>query len=149
MNKKPASNEELQSRIEDLTAQLSAEKQRTSALRREYFRLEQDFKKALRHFDLLHNDTKALFNSLTWKVGSISAELFRRVLLRPRVPLVRDHIDMVVESYTLWRKPNRENRPDESHPVLAELLHGSESRSDHALLDYAEPGDRPYRLGGL
>lgn len=149
MSKKPASNEELQSRIEDLTAQLSAEKQRTSALRREYFRLEQDFKKALRHFDLLHNDTKALFNSLTWKVGSISAELFRRVLLRPRVPLVRDHIDMVVESYTLWRKPNRDNRPDDAHPVLAELLHGSELRSDHALLDYAEPGDRPYRLGAL
>lgn len=149
MNKKPASQEELQSRIEDLTAQLSAEKQRTSALRREYFRLEQDFKKALRHFDLLHNDTKALFNSLTWKVGSFSAELFRRVLFRPRVPLVRDHIDMVIESYTMWRKPTREIALNEEHPLLAELLHGTGPRSDQALLAYAEPANQPYRLGAL
>ena len=79
-------------------AALARERQRAALLRREVLRLQRVLAQERRYFDLIRSDVRALFDSLTWKFGATASEWVRRLTLRPRVPLVRDHMESIFEA---------------------------------------------------
>ena len=70
-------------------------------------RAEQDVAKLTRWMETLEAQVSALTNSRRWKVGDALVNLHRRVLLRPKEPVVTQQMDEVFGRFHAWREGDR------------------------------------------
>lgn len=86
-------------------AELRDLRRRLQALNEAYESLRIDYNKSLRYVDLLRNDIKAIFGSLTWRIGNGCVAVARRLTGRHRDPQAADHIRAVLQAFDAWQQP--------------------------------------------
>ncbi len=131
---------------------LNAERANNALLRREIMRAQRRLAAERRDIDLIDADTKALFASLTWRLGAGIAEFIRRLTLRPRAPLVRDHIESVLENALARRGAGETGQPvlqsTQFRSVQRASSPGDELRSG-PILGVSEPHQAPIQIAAF